>query len=185
MAIESPKYEVLQKESDFEVRKYAPYIVAETVVDSEFNSASNVGFRRLAGYIFGGNTSKQKIAMTAPVGIEKKSEKIEMTAPVGLEQRNGKFVVTFSIPSEYTLESLPIPNDKAVILKSIGARTIAAIGFSGTWSQSRYEEHLVKLKKWIAQKNLNAIGEPIFARYNPPWTPWFMRKNEILMEVAD
>jgi hypothetical protein len=186
MAIETPNYKVLIKAEEFETRQYAPFIVAETVVDGDFDSASTAGFKKLAGYIFGGNTSKQKIAMTAPVGMtESKSEKIAMTAPVGQELKNGKYVISFTMPSSYTLESLPIPNDKSVILKLILEKTYAAIRFSGTWSKSRYEEHLESLKKWIEQKHYESVGEPNYARYNPPWTPWFMRRNEILIEIKN
>lgn len=169
MAIEIPRYEVMKKESNFELRNYSNLILAETIVDNNFDESSNIGFRRLAGYIFGGNTSKQKIAMTTPVGQE---------------LRQGKFVISFTMPSNYTIESLPVPDDKNVSLKALGKREVAAIIFSGTWSQSRYEAHLVELKKWIKLKNLKVINDPIFARYNPPWTPWFMRRNEILIEVS-
>jgi effector-binding domain-containing protein len=184
MAIETPQYSVLVKANEFEIRKYAPHIVAETVVDGDFDSASSTGFKRLAGYIFGGNVSKKKIAMTAPVGMaENKSEKIAMTAPVGQELKDGKYVITFTMPSAYNLDSLPVPNDKSVSLKLIAEKTYAAIRFSGTWSQSRYQEHLASLKKWIEKNHDEAIGEANYARYNPPWTPWFMRRNEILIEI--
>ena len=184
MAIESPKYKVLFKSGDFETRQYDPCIVAETVVDGDFESASSEGFRKLAGYIFGGNTSQQKIAMTAPVGMEqKKSEKIAMTAPVGQEQRGGQFVITFMMPSSYTLESLPVPNDKDVVLKAIPEKIYASIRFSGTWSKDRYEKHLASLNKWIDEMRYEKRSDPNYARYNPPWTPWFMRRNEILIEI--
>lgn len=186
MSIETPKYKILVKAEEFETRQYAPYIVAQTVVDGDFDSASSVGFRRLAGYIFGGNISKQKIAMTAPVGQAKeKSEKIAMTAPVGQELKDGKYVITFTMPSIYTLETLPIPSDKSVTLKSVPEKTYATVRFSGTWSQSGYEEHLASLKKWIEQKHYEVIGLPNYARYNPPWTLWFMRRNEILIEIKN
>jgi hypothetical protein len=184
MATETPKYKVLLKSDEFETRQYAPSIVAETVVDGDFDSASSTGFKRLAGYIFGGNVSKQKIAMTAPVGMaENKSEKIAMTAPVGQELRDGKYVITFTMPSSYTIESLPIPNDKSVRLKPVSEKTYAVVRFSGTWSESRYQDHLTSLRKWIEQRHYSALGEPSYARYNPPWTPWFMRRNEILIEI--
>jgi effector-binding domain-containing protein len=186
MGIETPEYKVLVKAEEFEIRQYKPFIVAETVVDGDFDSASSAGFKKLAGYIFGGNISKQKIAMTTPVGMaEDKSEKIAMTAPVGQELKNGKYVISFTMPGTYTLESLPIPNDKSVIIKHISVKTYATIRFSGTWSQSRYEEHLVSLKKWIEQKHYESVAEPNYARYNPPWTPWFMRRNEILIEIKN
>ena len=185
MAIESPKYIVIEKDDQFETRDYEPYIVAEKTLDGDFNSASNLGFRRLAGYIFGANTLEQKIAMTAPVGIEQnKSEKIAMTAPVGQTGKDGKYNVTFSMPNSYTLQTLPTPNDKTVTLRAIPKKRYASLRFSGTWSQSRFEEHLALLRDWIKKKGFQIIGEPTYARYNPPWTPWFMRRNEILIEIS-
>jgi effector-binding domain-containing protein len=184
MAIETPNYKVLARTGEFEIRQYEPRIVAQTVVDGDFDSASSVGFRRLAGYIFGGNASQQKIAMTAPIGTtEKKSEKIAMTAPVGQELKDGKYVITFTMPRTYTLESLPIPNDKSVSLQLIPEKTYASVRFSGTWSQKHYLEHLDSLKNWIKQTHYCVSGEANYARYNPPWTPWFMRRNEILIEI--
>lgn len=184
MATESPSYTVLVHAEEFETRQYAPNIVAQTVVDGDFDSASSLGFRKLAGYIFGGNTSKQKIAMTSPVGMaQNKSEKIAMTSPVGQEIKDGKYVITFTMPSSYTLDSLPTPNDSAVSLSLVPAKTYVSVQFSGIWSESRYQEHLASLRKWITEKNYEAIGEPNYARYNPPWTPWFMRRNEILIEI--
>ncbi|NCN41263.1 heme-binding protein [bacterium] len=184
MAIEIPKYEVLVKADDFEVRHYDPYIVAETVVDGDFDSASTKGFKRLAGYIFGGNQSKKKISMTAPVGMkEKSSEKIAMTAPVAQEKRNGKYVVTFSMPSSYTMETLPTPDDENVALRAVPEKTFATVQFNGTWSSSRYEDHLSSLRDWIKKQGYESVGEPNFARYDPPWTLWFLRRNEILIEI--
>jgi effector-binding domain-containing protein len=186
LAIETPNYKVLVKAEEFETRQYAPLIVAETFVEGDFDSASRIGFKRLAGYIFGGNTSRQKIAMAGPVGMAaKKSEKIAMTAPVGQGFKDGKYVITFTMPSSYTLESLPIPNDKSLSLKLISEKTYAAIRFSGTWSERRYNEHLASLKKWIEQKHYEVLGEANYARYNPPWTPWFIRRNEILIEIKN
>jgi hypothetical protein len=120
MAAESFKYEIFNKESDFESRKYAPHIVTETIVDANLDKASDIKFHRLAAYIFGVNTSKQKIAMTEPAGQE---------------LRKRRFVTRFNLPSEDKFESLPIPNDETAILKSIGERKIAAVSFSGTLRQ--------------------------------------------------
>ena len=170
MATETPDYKVVLKSDDFETRRYPPVLIAETVVDGDFDSASSAGFKRLAGYIFGGNISEQKIAMTAPVGQMSKDR---------------KFVISFTMPRSYTLESLPIPKDKNVTLKLVPEKTYAAICFSGTWSQSRYQAHLQSLRTWIEQQHFTALGEPTFARYDPPWTPWFMRRNEILIEIQN
>ena len=222
MALEQPKYTVIREEGDFELRSYEPYIVAETTVEGAWNEVGNEAFRRLAGYIFGGNRKRtspspgasasaepqsqelsQKIAMTAPVtqtaldSSQSLSQKIQMTVPVSQTSLSSaqpsaspsvsarpSWVITFSMPSEFTLATLPEPNDARVRLRSVPAQWQAAIRYSGTWSQERYEEKLGLLRDWMAQQKLQPTGEPTFARYNPPMMPWFLRKNEILIPVA-
>jgi hypothetical protein len=180
---EEPKYKIVKKSGDFEIRKYEPYIIAETVVDTgDIDAASSEGFRRLAGYIFGGNQPKQKMEMTAPV-TSQRSEKIEMTAPVTSAKRDGSTVITFMMPSSYTLESLPVPNDNRVILRKVPARTLASISFSGRWTDENFAEHLKELEDWVENEHLVTLGEPILARYNAPFVPSFLRRNEILIEL--
>jgi hypothetical protein len=183
MAIESPKYEVLKRYDGFEVRRYASYVVAETEVQTADRSeAGNAAFGRLAGYIFGGNTTSTKIAMTAPVT---QSQRIEMTTPV-TQQATGAstYVVQFSMPSSFTLETLPQPKDARVTLKTVPSRVVAVMRYSGTWSTANYQEHLDALKAGLVKAGLTAIGEPVWARYDPPYTPWFLRTNEIQLELA-
>jgi hypothetical protein len=183
VAAEEPKHTVLKKDKEYEIRRYEPYIVAETTVDGlDHDEASNEGFRRLAGYIFGGNTVRQKIDMTAPVTTEM-SRKIEMTAPVTSERKGGSFRVTFMMPSEFTMESLPVPNDARVTLTEVPARTLAAISFSGRWTDENFQEHAEALRVWISTQGLKVAGDPIIARYNPPFVPSFFRRNEILIPV--
>jgi SOUL heme-binding protein len=184
MANEEPKYTVILSDEDFEIRRYQPFIVAETVVDSaDVESGSNQGFRRLAGYIFGGNRTKESISMTAPVSTAR-SEKISMTAPVESHMAGTDLVMTFMMPSEYTLATLPEPNDPRVLLKEVPGRVVAAIKFSGSWSEERFQEHTEMLLKWLRERDIKVVGVPSVARYDAPWTPWFMRRNEILIEVA-
>lgn len=183
MAAEEPKFKIVKQDKDFEVRQYEPFIVAETLVEAEdYDEASNEGFRRLAGYIFGGNTVRQKISMTAPVTTEA-SQKIEMTSPVTTERRDRTLRVTFMMPSEFTLETLPVPNDPRVILTEVPGRTMAAIRFSGRWTDENFQEHADELKAWIASQGFKISGEPIVARYNAPFVPSFFRRNEILIPV--
>jgi hypothetical protein len=180
---EEPKYKVIKKSGDFEIRRYEPFIVAETVVDTgDIDAASSEGFRRLAGYIFGGNQPKQKMEMTAPVTTQR-SEKIEMTAPVTSAKRGGSTVITFMMPSSYAMETLPVPNDGRVILREVPARTLVSISFSGRWTNENFSEHLKELEEWITSERLETFGEPILARYNAPFVPSFLRRNEILKEV--
>lgn len=183
MAIEKAKYNVLEREGNFELRQYEPHIVAETMVDGDFEGVGNEGFRRLFDYISGKNRKKQSISMTAPVTQETKSEKISMTAPVNQERVGEKYRITFVMPSEYTMETLPEPLDTRVKLHEEPGRLMAAIRYSGTWGKSRYVEKKVRLQEWIEQNGLKPVGESVFARYNPPFMPWFLRRNEILIPV--
>ncbi len=185
MAIEKPRSEVVARYHDFEVRQYPGYIVAETIVEGAADEVGNEGFRRLAGYIFGKNGGAKKLAMTSPVTQEaKEGTKIAMTAPVAQEQRGPRnWQIQFVMPAAYTLATLPVPDDARVHLRELGARRLAVITYSGTWSQSNYQEHLDKLRAGMQHESLVGIGEPIWARYDPPFKPWFMRTNEILIEV--
>ena len=180
MAIESPKYEVLKRYDDFEVRQYPAFLVAEVEVSGDRGEAGNAAFRLLGGYIFGGNTSASKIEMTSPVT---QAEKIEMTSPVTQTQSDGKWKVQFSMPSKWTLETLPTPNDNRVTLREEPGRVVAVVKYSGTWSEKNYQEHLEVLQKGLAREGLSAVGEPTWARYNPPFMPWFLRTNEIHLQL--
>jgi hypothetical protein len=183
MAAEEPKHRVVKQEKDFEIRRYESYIVAETTVEGlDHDEASNEGFRRLAGYIFGGNTVRKKIEMTAPVTTEA-NQKIEMTVPVTSERKGRSFRVTFMMPSEFTMETLPVPNDARVTLTEVPASTMAAIRFSGRWTDENFLEQTDALRAWLAKQGIKAIGDPIIARYDPPIMPSFLRRNEILIPV--
>ncbi len=183
MALEEPKYTVLEQAELFELRQYEPYIVAETLVEGNFADVGNEGFRRLARYIFGNNRKQASIDMTAPVGQESTSEKISMTAPVNQEYRGGKWRITFTMPSEYSMETLPRPLDSRVELKHEPGRLIAALRYSGIWSRERYEEKKARLMSLVEERGLRIVGNPIFARYNSPFAPWFLRRNEVLIPV--
>jgi hypothetical protein len=183
MSVNTPKYDIVSSDDSIEVRRYEPLIVAETKVTGAFGDAANIGFRRLANYIFGGNKAQTKIAMTAPVAQTASSEKIAMTAPVAQSEVDGAFVIAFTMPAGYTLATLPIPNDPSVTLRAVPAQQVAAIRFSGFWSESRYKEHLTILQDWMRAHGLTPAAPPTWARYNPPWTPWFLRRNEILIDI--
>jgi len=180
--IERAKYTVLARRGAFEIRQYAPQIVAETVVDAHFDEAGNIAFRRLYGYISGKNRTQESIAMTAPVE-QRGSEKIAMTAPVAQTQRAGKYIVGFMMPSQYTLATLPEPLDPNVVLREIPARKTAANRYSGTWSQKRYERKKAALEEFITERGLTIMGPATFARYDPPFQLWFLRRNEVLIPV--
>lgn len=184
MAIEEAKYTVLEKDKAFELRRYDAQIVAETVVEADLEEAGSKAFSRLFKYISGANQSQQKISMTAPVAQSKASEKISMTAPVSQEQMDsGSWRVSFMMPAEYTLETLPVPQNPKVSLREVQERYMAVIRYSGFWSEKNYQSHYVQLQQWIESRNLDKLGEAVWARYNPPFMPWFLRKNEILIPV--
>ena len=174
MAVEEPKYDVLLIEGDFEVRKYAPQLIAETVVTGDMDEASNKGFRLIADFIFGNNqapnaASSEKIAMTAPVTIE----------PQTAEQ----WRINFVMPSRYTLESIPKPKNSAVRLKEIPNKTFVVLKYSGFNSASKVQTKNQEAKEWALQKNFKIIGTPQLSRYDPPWTLPMFRRNEIMLEV--
>jgi hypothetical protein len=184
VATEEVKYRVLESSGDFELRQYESSLGAETTVEGDFHEVGNEGFRRLFDYISGKNRKKQSIPMTAPVSQEASSEKIPMTAPVNQEKVGGAWRITFLMPSAFTMETLPEPLDSRVKLVKIPGRLMAALSYSGTWSRERYEEKEQRLKELIRQRGLKIEGEPVFARYNPPFMPWFLRRNEVLIPVG-
>jgi hypothetical protein len=182
MAIEEAPYEVVKVEGDFEVRYYAPHILAETFVEGSFEDAGSSAFKRLFRYISGDNRSQTKIAMTAPVS-QQPGEKIDMTAPVGQQKSGDQWAVSFMMPASYDMGNLPVPDSSLVTLRQVPARHLAAISYSGFWSEKNYQKNKLKLDLWIQEEGLVVNGEPIWARYNAPFVPWFMRRNEILVPV--
>lgn len=184
MAIEEAKYTVELSDDRFELRAYAPQVVAEVVVDDDFQDAGNAAFRPLFRYISGNNTGAEEIAMTAPVAQRTAGEKIAMTTPVGQRATESGWAVSFMMPAEYTIDTLPRPSDERVRLREIPAHHMASVRYSGRWTDSNYQEHLAELKAWVEARGLVITGEPVWARYNGPFTPWFLRRNEILLPVA-
>jgi hypothetical protein len=183
MAIEIPKYKVLKQQRPFELREYPKQILAETIVDGSLENAGNRAFNRLLRYITGQNQSRAKVAMTSPVEQTASGEKISMTAPVEQKKTRDKWAVGFIMPSTYTMESLPKPLDSDVELREVPPRQLAVVRYSGFWTKKSYNSKKESLEQWIAENNLNTLGEPVWARYNPPFTPWFLRRNEIQIPV--
>jgi len=182
MAIEEPAYSIEVSRDNYEIRKYDPIIVAETQVIANFEDAGSQAFRILADFIFGNNTSRTKIDMTAPV-TQAPSEKIEMTAPVTQTQVGSTYIVQFTMPAKYTLETLPKPNDSRVTIREIGPRRLAVYTYSGSWSEKNYERHLKEFKESLAYVGERTIGEPTLARYNSPFQLPFLRRNEIWFQL--
>jgi effector-binding domain-containing protein len=184
MAIEEAKYEVVQKEDDFELRDYAAHILAETVVQGDMEDAGDEAFQLLFRYISGANLSREKVQMTAPVSQKRAGEKIEMTAPVGQQRAEEGWVISFMMPSSYSMETLPQPENPKVTLRQVPARRMAAVRYSGFWSEKGYLEHKQELEEWIGKMGFTVVGDPVWARYNSPFTLWFMRRNEVLIPVS-
>ncbi len=180
--VEQPPYTVRAASGNIDVRQYAPLIVAEVEVSGARDEAISAGFRLLADYIFGNNTTQQAIPMTAPVQQEA-SQKIAMTAPVQQQASGDAWKVSFVMPSEYTLATLPKPNNAQVQLKAISEKTYVAIRFSGRSSEDNIAKHEALLQAYITENQLQTLGMPKYAFYNPPWTLPMFRRNEILVEL--
>ncbi|MDE4454757.1 SOUL family heme-binding protein [Psychrobacter sp. DAB_AL62B] len=196
MATEEPNYTILSQIEDFELRRYESQLVAQTWVSGDQDAASRAGFKVLADYIFGNNTApsgeSSKISMTAPVGMKfetkqpetKKgsdSKKIAMTAPVSMQETDGKWRVQFTMPSQYTMQTLPKPNNPDVTIIEVPAQTYGVIKFSGLAGNEKVAAKTAELQSWMQTQKLRVTGAPELARYNPPWTLPFMRRNEVMI----
>jgi hypothetical protein len=189
MAIEEPSYQVIDTYEDFEVRRYDAYVVAEVDVDGGFDDAGNSAFRILAGYIFGDNQAAQKMEMTAPVETRSsgKGEKMAMTAPVTATDGDGEGQTTFAFVMErkYTLDTLPVPNDERIRIREVPERVVAVRRYSGRWTQAKYMENEQILRAALAEAGITITSDPVLARYNSPFSIPFLRRNEVMFEVAD
>jgi hypothetical protein len=186
-ATEEPDYHVVREFAAFEVRQYAAYTVAEVTVPGPAAEAGNQAFPILAGYIFGKNKGERTFEMTAPVSqaaAPAKPVKLEMTAPVTQTAAPEGYVVQFVLPKGVTLASAPEPLDARVQLREVAPRQVAVIRYSGFWSASNYDEHLAKLQSALRAAGLAWTGEAVYSRYNAPFTPWFLRRNEIWLQLA-
>ncbi len=186
MSVEEPKYLIALKEGNFEIRDYPGQIAAEVSVSGERFSAANAGFRILAKYIFGGNERRTSIAMTAPVTQNPiGAESIAMTKPVKQIACDNGWVIRFGIPRGATLDSLPTPKDKRIRLLSLPPTRFAVARFSGLAREPSISMQTAQLMTFIAAHHFEATGQPSLARYNPPWTLWFLRRNEIMIPLKN
>ena len=209
MATEEPKFELLSKHGNIELRRYPSFIVAETLVDGDMDAASSKGFRIIADYIFGNNVSSgstlkqgsEKISMTAPVTMEPvkpASQSVAMTAPVALQplpnsgqvsqepqamQGANRWRVHFVMPSAYTLNTLPKPNNPAVQLREVPSKTWAVLSYTGFNTENGIQQRTDELVAWLAAQKIETTSSPQLARYNPPWTLPMFRRNEIMLET--
>lgn len=188
MAVEEPDYTVISQSDEFELRRYDSQIVAQTLVSGDQKDASNKGFKVLADFIFGNNTApsgeSSKISMTAPVKMQP-SQEIAMTAPVTIQnngqQTDGKWRVRFVMPSQYTMQTLPKPNNPAVEIIEVPMQTYGVIKFSGFTGSNKVDDKTEELRTWMQGQNLTPTGDPELARYDTPWTLPFLRRNEVMI----
>jgi hypothetical protein len=184
-ATPEPEFQVIRKLGDIELRQYAGYAVAEVVVPGPAGSAGNQAFPILAGYIFGKNKGERKLAMTAPVTQTARPVKLAMTAPVTQTTAADGYTVQFVLPQGVTAASAPEPLNPRIELRDVPSHRVAVIAFSGFWSDANYQEHLATLQSALAKAGLSWEGEPVYSRYNAPFTPWFLRRNEIWLRLRD
>lgn len=189
MAIEEPKFDVLERQDDYEIRRYAPYIVAEVTVDGPMKDAGNEAFRILADYIFGSNSDATKMKMTAPVESQSATSgtRMKMTAPVISEQSDDdgeRYRYAFVIEQKYDLDTVPKPLDGRIELRETKERVVAVRRFSGSWRESNFQKHTEKLMVALKRDGIEAVKQPYQARYNAPFVPTFFRRNEVIVEIA-
>lgn len=168
VAVEEPEFDILAKTDDYEIRRYQAYVVAE--VDVNGSNADNKAFRILAGYIFGDNNERKKMQMTAPVESRASGEDSAVT-------------YAFVMESKYTLATLPLPGDARIRLQERPRRTVAVRRFSGRWSEANVGRNEAKLLRDLRESGIRALGDVQLARYNSPFTPWFMRRNEVIVPI--
>jgi hypothetical protein len=179
--LEEPKYSVLEKRDGYEIREYSPYIVAETKVSGDYSKGLNQGFSAIADYIFGNNTTKTSISMTTPV-LQSQSENIAMTVPVinTLEENR---TVSFVLPSKYTLDTLPKPNNPEVELREMPARKVAVLSFTWYATQKRVDSKKAELENKLFTEGETIDGPAQVAQYNPPASFPLTLRNEIIIPI--
>lgn len=181
---EEQPYDVLEQHEEFELRRYPQHVVAEISVAGSFEGVGNKAFMSLAAYISGRNREGDKVAMTAPVIQRPSDDRIELEELQQVEVAPGEYVLSFVMPEQHTEESLPPPTDSRIRLRTVPEEYAAAVRYSGRWTRSSYERHAAELLAALEAAGLRVVGPLRFARYDPPWTPWFLRRNEVVAPVA-
>jgi len=180
---EQQPYDVVRECDGYELRRYPACVIAEVTVDAGFDEAGSLAFRPLVTYIGGSNRTQESLAMTAPVV---QSRKLDMTAPVVQQTgEDGQQVVAFVLPKSVTLDSAPVPTDPRVVIREVPPSLTVVARYSGRWSESSYAHHVEALRRAIAADGLTAVSEPRLARFDPPFKPWFLRRNEVHIDVVE
>ncbi|HYN68552.1 MAG TPA: heme-binding protein [Ornithinibacter sp.] len=183
---EQQPYDVVEQHDGFELRRYPAHLVAEVELDGSFEDVGNKAFGALFGYITGRNVSRRSVPMTAPVVQQATvSERVAMTAPVvQAEGAEGGYVVAFVLPAAMTVDSAPVPTNPEVTVRSVPECLAAAVSYSGRWTRASYQRHLVDLLQAVVAAGFEPTGAPRFARFDPPFKPWFLRRNEVVHDVV-
>jgi SOUL heme-binding protein len=184
---EQQRYEVVRQGPGFELRLYPAHLVAEVDVDGSFESAGNTAFRPLVAYIRGQNQASRSLAMTAPV-LQRRDDthvRLDTVETVTTETSPGRYVVSFVMPQDATAESLPAPGDARVTIRAVPEELAAVARYSGRWTSASYEQQTDRLLQAVREAGLETTGPPRFARFDPPWTPWFRRRNEVVVPVRE
>jgi hypothetical protein len=184
---EQQLYTVLDSRSGFELRRYPQHLIAEVTVSASFEDAGNRAFRYLFGYISGSNVARKKVAMTAPVVQSAPSESIAMTSPVVQRSSDGgrSHTVAFVLPEGMTQETAPVPESSEVRIRTVPASLSAALGYRGRWTEASYVRHVAELRTALADAGFTALGSPRLARFDPPFKPAFLRRNEVVIDIVD
>jgi hypothetical protein len=172
---EEPAHEVVTKDGDFEIRDYPALTIAEVTVRAPRSEAGNAGFRKLARYIFGGNADKQKIEMTAPV--------MEARATGAGGDGQEAWTIRFVMPKGFTLANLPKPDDASIRMHEQPSARYAVLRYSGLAGDATIDSKTSELRSILKTRGLSPAGAPLLAFYDPPWTPWFMRRNEVMVPL--
>jgi len=180
---DQPSYQLLNDVGNIQVRHYPALLVAETEIAADYKTASNQGFKRLAGYIFGNNQKQKSLAITAPVIQEQQAETLAMTAPVIQQKSKDRWLMAFVLPKGYSVATAPIPNDKAVVIKELHAKKVAVIQYTGSLCESGIEKNATALTNWLNQQGIKTLSPARSAAYDPPWTLPFLRHNEVQVDI--
>jgi len=181
---QEPSYQVLNDYGVIQIRHYPALVVAETEVSADYKSSSGQAFQRLAGYIFGNNKTRQKLAMTAPVMQQQTAETLAMTAPVIQQKLGAVWLMAFVLPKDYSVATAPTPLDSVVVIKEIPEKKVAVLRYTGSLSEQAIEAKAEELTAWLSQHNYKIISAARSAAYDPPWTLPFLRRNEIHIDIV-
>jgi len=184
MSIEQTKYAVVSTENEFEIRDYEPHILAESIVVGALDYAANAAFYSLFQFISGDNLPCAELEKSMPISQKDMNKRIQMTSPIWLRAGIGNWAVRFMMPASYTLENLPQPMNFRVTLCKVPAQRMATVRYSSFWAEKSYLKNKITLESWIKKVGLTTMGDPIWARYNQPFMPWFWRRNEVLIPIG-